>query len=227
MDDHLDQYRGPVGAYQNFDRFASRLSKQYSHKDPSLLALQRLAVTKPAFAKDIFKKAAIGHIEYSLKHIGPPAKEISDEGKRRIEDLESRFLQEPMIVLAHLEAIIVIEVAESWAEDTARLTLGKSLAEVRATNLEWGASCTQNGYFLATLALGEYVSRRNYYIALGLASAIDGVPFETHLEEILDDIRKRYPEGKIDRFLDGTTNSILGVTAAHRIIDWAMGDTEF
>jgi hypothetical protein len=217
----------PLNSYENLDRFRDRLRSHQSSKSPSLLALQALTHSRPDLAKKIFETAVMEPFTRLLTNLFPGPSKLSDEAARRVEDMQSRFVQEPIYAMGMLEAIFVIERIEPWAEDTVKLmSRGElSLEKVRESSPPWASKVEQNGCALAMMDLGTYVRERDYRIMLELISAIDGRTPEMQAKRILADLP--ILKGMWDEFGDGTTESIIGPDGAQKIVSWILGYVEF
>jgi hypothetical protein len=216
-----------LDTYRNLDAFRDRLTTHRSNKSPSMLALQSLTHSKPDLARKIFEDAVMEPFMRLLTTEFPAPPRISDEGMRRIEDLRSKFLQQPIYVAGMLEAIFVLERIEPWAEDTVKLmSRGKlTLGEMRKRSGPFVQKIQGNGCALATMDMGQYVRERDYRIMLALITAIDGRSAEQQAVRILDDLPRL--KGLWDEYGDGTTESIIGPDGARKIVGWILGYVEF
>ncbi len=216
----------PLSAYENLDLFRDRVRGKYSTKSPSVFALEQLARSKPELARSIFKLAVVDPFYQVLATAFPAPATISVEGAQRMEELQSRFLQEPTYVLAMIECILVIERIEPWAEDTARLASRGTLSFKEARKYPgWYASFSSKGQELAHFDLAQYVRSRNYLIMLGLMTEIDGMAVQDRLKLALNDLPQL--EGRPGDFTDDTCESLIGPDGVQKIFGWIEGDIEF
>lgn len=216
----------PLTIYQNLERFRDNLRHMGSEKSPSVMALQMLTRTKPELAKKFFEIAVMEPFYRLLKNRFPGPSRLSAEGAKWIEEVASRFVQEPVYALAMLEAIFVIERIEPWAEDTIRLlSKGKSTLKEARRYPGTYAYLIENGIEHARGDLSVYVRERNYRLMLALVAEIDGTSIEAHIHRILTELPKF--TGKDGEFSDETTESLIGHSAADKLVAWILGYIEF
>lgn len=214
----------PLSTYQDFGLFWDRLVKS-GGKSPSVLALHSLTLSKPQLAREIFDRAVMEPFMRLMQKEWPQVRELSHEGARRVEELRTRFLQEPALTLMQLEAIFVIELVDPHARNLVRsLSHGKlSLEDVRTgEHRDFANKVEATSAEYAQVNLIQYVRERENRIMLELVRALDGRPVETQALAIFEkspNLKRLWYE-----FGDG---SFLGEEGAKRITSWIFGYIEF